>query len=269
VAFVRARFLSPPGGAGVYFDSNSNLASSANRHFAFRGCSFPAGVGKLKQRPGSALDAETMELGGLTIEVGAEPLRVGPGHLTLAKALRTAAPGDRVLLVGGIAEAGLQVKNIKDLTIEAEPGHTVLWKLPPKAGPKTRLLIAENAEGLLLKNITLSGEKRAEVLLGLSGKCPGARFEDVELKDYRSYGVHVTSCQGRKDSPVTFLRTRFAAEGGAGVYFDSKSNQAASANRHFAFLECVFTGKGSRLKQRPGSALDLKTMELGSWRIDR
>jgi hypothetical protein len=53
------------------------------------------------------------------------------------------------------------------------------------------------------------------------------------------------------------------------VYFDSKSNQSASANRHFAFLDCVFAGKGSRLKQRPGSALDAKTMELGSWKIER
>ncbi len=199
-----------------------------------------------------------------------EPIRVGPGQKTLRQAVAKAKSGDRILLTGDVEEANIHLQNIKNLTIEGEEGKLIVWRAPLSAGPDW-LLSINSTEGLLLKNVVLSGEKRTETLVILYGKCPRTKFENVELRDYKKVGVRVYNCEGDKDHPVTFSQVRFATPpGGAGVYFDFNEafKTAFPTNRYFAFRNCSFTGTGSQVRQKHGSPLAANTIDFGGARLD-
>jgi hypothetical protein len=193
-----------------------------------------------------------------------EPIRVDPRlNQTLGKALEGAREGDRIVLQGDITEADLSVRNVKNLTIEAEPGKRVQWRFPPTAVPEAKLLLLESTENFLLKGITLSGEDRAQLLINLFGHCPGARFENLELMGYRKYGLLITNCQGTSDRRVSVSQVRFVTRrGSTALHFDIVPRLPIRENRFFSLRDCTFDGEGRKVTTRTGAPLDTNTLDL-------
>jgi hypothetical protein len=194
-----------------------------------------------------------------------EPLRVdGKRYVSLSHALLNAADGDRIV-VSKIVEETVHVDK-KNLTIEAAPNAAVVWRPPMsmKAGSGGKLLIVANAEGLQLRGITLDGGGRADTLINIFGRCPGTKFERLQLKGFLKQAVYVTNAEGDANNPIRFANCAFDVPAGkTGVLFDIlPSLRPVTQNRHFSFRDCAFQGPGARVRYKRGSAIDKATIEL-------
>jgi serine/threonine protein kinase len=214
--------------------------------------------------------------GGPRKETVRDPIRVGPGHKTsLRQALASASSGDRIILTSDIVEADLLLDGkdgkLKNLTIEGEAGKTVVWRFPARKDKLAKMMVAGYVEGLVLKNLTISGEGRGEILIALYGKCPGTRLENIELKGYQKCGVYVMNCEGSAEQKVQFAQLRFdSPPGGAGVRFDllPRLLVLVDKNRFFAFQGCTFKGGASKVQTTAEAGIDRATMDLDNIKID-
>jgi eukaryotic-like serine/threonine-protein kinase len=198
-----------------------------------------------------------------------EPIRVPGSRPTLQEALRTATPGDRIVLTADVTEANLMVST-KNLTIEAEPGKALVWRCPLTVGPNSKLLLIDKADGLVLKNLTLKGENRADTLLTLYGRCPGVTLEGLKLEGYRKQGILVTNCEGSSDNRVKLLGLRFLSHPGQSAISFTILPQIPDIpkNRFFIIRDCTFDGPGSKVRSGKPTLttepLDRDTIELPS-----
>src|SRR5262249_45275921 len=145
------------------------------------------------------------------------PIRVDPSKQILAQALFDARDGDRIWLLGDVAEADLKVLR-KDVTIEPDPslGRKVTWRCPatpPQAA--NHLLLVSAVSGFQLKDVVLDGGNKLDHLVVLFGRCPGTLLERLELQHYRKAGLYVSNCQGTRDRPVRFTSLRFDSPAGS------------------------------------------------------
>jgi serine/threonine protein kinase len=170
--------------------------------------------------------------------------------------LNKAAPGDRIILQDDVSAGPVVIDGVKQLTIEAEPRKNFTWRYSGSAPDGGIMLVVNGAEGLTLKGITLDGGDRARTLVNLYGRSPGLALQDLKLKNFRKYGVHVTNCEGSAEKYVELTGLTVAAEGGqVGVFFDilpSLKNDVA-VNNHFRIHDCKFTGSGASCRAAPGT----------------
>jgi serine/threonine protein kinase len=167
-----------------------------------------------------------------------------------------AVAGDRLVLQDDVDAGAVQIDGVKHLTIEAEPGKNVTWRYPSGAPDGGILLIVNSAEGLTLKGITLDGGGRARTLVNLCGKSPGLALKNLQLKNYRAYGVHVTNCQGSVEKNVELSALDITTDRNQiGLYFDilDSLKSEVAANSHFRIRACKFTGTGTACKVAPGA----------------
>jgi RNA polymerase sigma factor (sigma-70 family) len=205
-----------------------------------------------------------------------EPIRVdAAAGARLAVVLSKAKPGDHFLLSGEFTEAHVFLKT-QDVVIEPELGKAVVWKAPAGIQPDMKLLtpagiqpdmklLNVQARGCVIKGITFDGEKKATALIGLSGRCPGVRLEDLELRNFTKCGVWVTNCSGMVDNRVTLTSLQFVTQPGqAGVFFDINPTlqNGIEKNAYFAVGRFFFEGAGTKLKTPNPAFVDQPTFEL-------
>ncbi len=204
----------------------------------------------------------------------AEPILVGNGT-SLASVLRRINDGDKIWLTGDITEANLSLTSKKNITIEAEPGKEITWRFPAEAPAETKLIILSSCPGFQLRGITLDGATKAESLVVLYGKSPGATLEKLQLRNFTKNGIVVSNSEGSVEAPITFseLTIKTAAAGQVGVRFEAPAHSALAAkkNANFVLRRCSFSGPGTSLgSSQPEITVDLASMQLpGNIKIER
>jgi hypothetical protein len=192
------------------------------------------------------------------------PIKVDPAAgQRLESVLRTARDGDRIVLQSDITQEVDLLVTKKDLTIEAEPGKTIVWRCPAKLQPTdNKLLLVSGVGGLRLKGITLDGEGRLDNLVVLVGECPGTRLEELHLRGYRKHGILITNCSGTSNRPVVLADLHFLSNRDqAGLFFDILG-PGVPANRHIAVRNCTFLGPGSAIRTPNPAYIDRATVDL-------
>jgi serine/threonine protein kinase len=132
-----------------------------------------------------------------------------PGAATnLKDALRQAKAGYRIIVLDSPMEEEmwlLENRGLpKDITLEADRGTTVVWKLRRSiTKPQTALLTLSHVDGFTLRGFAFDGGGRVKDLLSITGICPGLKIEDITLKDFERTGITFGNCQGTSERPVT------------------------------------------------------------------
>jgi hypothetical protein len=196
---------------------------------------------------------------------GRQPIRVGGANAeTLAQALNRARRGERIILEGDIAEYDLPVRsNLSGLTIEAAPDKTVVWKAPPGAGPKSKLLYIESATNVTIKGIHFDGNGKTEALILLFGKCTGTHLEKLQLRNSREYGVLFSNCEGDGDHRVVLRELEFLTTPTmTAVRFQNLDRQQINQNRFIRLESCKFEGPGKAVTREKELDVDQTTVTI-------
>jgi serine/threonine protein kinase len=181
---------------------------------------------------------------------------------TLHEALRRARQGNRIVILDGrINGAPTDTLNknkvAKDITIEAEPGATVIWRLRDGVAQAPTLLALTQLDGLCLRGFTFDGEGRVQDLIQISDSCPGLKLENLKFQGFERRAISIANVEGKPDRPVLLSNLYFssAKEVEAGIYFDAGKNIIGiPANRHIVVSDLHFDGKFKNkwLVPRPG-----------------
>ncbi len=183
-------------------------------------------------------------------QVQRQPIYLSPaGGLT--GALRSARPGDRIVLQDDLMEADVTVAT-PDITIEAEEGKKVVWKCPPRRNPKeahSKLLMIQAAANVTVKGITFDGQDNADALIILYARCPGTRLENLKLRRPVKNSILISNCVGRADSKVVLHNLDFQTEAGRTAirFHIFPETKALLVNRFLSIRGCDFNGPGDRI----------------------
>jgi hypothetical protein len=180
---------------------------------------------------------------------------------TIEGALRRAKQSSRIIVLDGPIDCGAGFvfdnhKAPKDVTLEAEPGTTVIWRLRRGVPDAPTLVMLTQLDGFVLRGFTFDGEARVQDLLQISGNCPGLKLENLKFQGFKRRGISVGNLAGEAKKPVFLTNLTFssAQEVEAGVYFDAGKNFAGiPANRHIIASELHLEGriKHKTLSARP------------------
>ena len=121
-------------------------------------------------------------------------------HTTLASALRVAKQGDTIRVQSDLEEQirlNEAFRISKDITIEAEPGKKVVWRVPTKVGRKEPILEVANVDGLKIRKITLDGGGQLDQLVQVRGSNPGLTFDQLDLRGFLQFAVYLFNCKIR------------------------------------------------------------------------
>ena len=138
-------------------------------------------------------------------------------YRTVKDAVESAKPHDHIIILDDVWEETVVIsKPASDLVIEPAEGKHVTWRMPSgqRAKPKGVLEIS-NAEGLKLRGFTFEAQNEADSALRLSGRCPGATFEDLTLTEARVSALKFINCAGEEGRPIVVQRCRIASTGTA------------------------------------------------------
>jgi eukaryotic-like serine/threonine-protein kinase len=165
--------------------------------------------------------------------------------------LAKATSGERIILQDNV-EADDVTITVKHLTIEGEPSREIIWRYSDKSSLDGTLLRTNSAEGLVIKGITFDGDNRAKTLLNLYGNSPGLTLKNLHFKNFKTYGIHVTNCEGSPDRYIDMngltFETKFADQ--ICLYFDilEHSKGPIPFDRYFRIHDCRFSGPGTNGK---------------------
>ncbi len=129
---------------------------------------------------------------------------------TVRDALAKAMPGDRIVVQEPLHEEQLDIRNVKDIVIEADPnlGKLVVWRPPPvsRDGPQlNQLLTIANCENVTLKGFLISGQNnpiQTQDAITLFSRCSGVKLEDLRFEKFRRSAVHLINVNGEAGRPV-------------------------------------------------------------------
>jgi hypothetical protein len=182
-----------------------------------------------------------------------QPVRVsraggGPGtYRDVTAALSKVKEGGRIILQDATLDEDLNLHRQtcpKNVTIEGEEGKKVVIQGAKDGDASSPLIRVDTVEGLHLRNLSLDGGGRREKLVLLTGECPGATLEDLDLRGFTRCGVLVMNCKGAAPRPVTFRKLQLHAdkETEAGLLFEVNPKMLIKINEFFLIRECHFEG---------------------------
>ena len=182
--------------------------------------------------------------------------------------LATAKVGDTIVLQDDVVTGEMQII-VKRLTIEADPAKKITWHYSDKAPVDGKLLSLNNAEDLTLRGFTLDGGGRAKTLINLYARAPGLTLKNLELKNFKQYGIHITNCVGSVDKYIELSNLTFTttAPTQIGLYFDIEKHSQSEfpEDRFFRIRDCKFDGPGQHGKVAENAKvkyIDVKQQDL-------
>jgi serine/threonine protein kinase len=165
---------------------------------------------------------------------------------SLHEAVLRSMPGDRVVVRDElIEEEQLDLSEAKkQVTIEAEPGKTVVWRCPEQAADSKQLLFFRDAERVCVRGFILDGGNRLDQIALLTGDCPGLKLENLQFRGFKRSAILVANCAGRTDMRVVVSDSTVNAteESQAAVTFMVHPRVRPKVNRHILFRGCRFEG---------------------------
>jgi hypothetical protein len=172
----------------------------------------------------------------------------GPGAVPdLMVALHRVKAGGRIVIQDPTVDQEVNLNHQdcpRGVTIEGEPGRTVVWQGPNRPDELTALLSVDGVEDLHLRNLTFDGGDRRQKLVLLTGSCPGTDLDNLALRGFTRCAVLVMNCKGTAERPVVFRNLHLgpvkAAE--AGLLFDVNPAMLIKVNDYFRIQDCRFEG---------------------------
>lgn len=137
---------------------------------------------------------------------------VGPqGVPSIAKALEGAKPGDRIVVtLPRIRESVVFNAKARGVTIESWPiGRIVPWQPPADHSPGKPMIQISNVDGFRIKGFDFDGTNQADVLLSVTGVCPGLSLESSMLRGFRQAGIDLVAALGAPERPIRMDGLRF------------------------------------------------------------
>jgi len=168
----------------------------------------------------------------------------GSTYRTVYSAWHNAKPGDRIVLRGTTDEPPVILENRDNITLEAEPGKTFVWKSPPNWSPNLRtktLLDLRKLSGVTFRGVTFDGANTADRLVSIFDRCPGLKFERCSFVNFKKQGVYLYNAEGDKDRPIEFRdgTIKTGEKTAAGVYFDHNANAGYLPKTRFVTFQGV------------------------------
>jgi serine/threonine protein kinase len=157
--------------------------------------------------------------------------------------------GARIIVQMDLSESGVIIST-PNVTIETDHDNPLIWKSREGDAANSNLLTVSSAPGFHLKGFLLDGVNRPESLIVLFGHCPGARFENLELKNFLKQGIYVSNCEGSPEARILMSRLHFTTQvNQAGLFFHLGVNSDITKNRFFTIRDdCSFDGPGTKIK---------------------
>jgi serine/threonine protein kinase len=186
-------------------------------------------------------------LGGTRWYVSRQGIADANACLTIRDALRKISSGDHIVVMDEMIDEQLDLRDVKNLTIEAAPGRMVLWHYPEREsrGGEPYLFRVHNVENLRINGFSLDGRGQLDQLVFITGHCPGLCLESLKLSGARKSGIVVVNGAGTRSNPVSFLDLEFKTQGlkEAGLMFKIEVKIAdPKINEHFVVSDCFFDG---------------------------
>jgi serine/threonine protein kinase len=194
----------------------------------------------------------------------------------LKAAFRKVIAGGRIVVLDDTIEttpsaiSGLQ----RGVTLEAEAGKRVVWRLPPswqppenekRTGP-TSFLTFGPLDGFRLRGFTIDGGDKVDDLVVVFDKCPGLTLEDVTLKGFNHSGVAFVSCKGTSDSRITLrdIKVEGSPKAAAALSFRILPRSPITINSHIVVEDDLKTAGpiGKLVLGEPESTIDKDTVTL-------
>jgi serine/threonine protein kinase len=168
---------------------------------------------------------------------------------SLAKAVAAAKAGDRIQLLDANVEEHLDLDGRKqaippNLTIESNRPATdaSVWRRPSDRPQKAPLLSLTQVDGLTVKGtVVFNGEGEVDHLIKVSGRCPGLRFEGVQLTNFKQSAVQLQDCTGEAKAPITLTGLRISRRDAAGALLVAPGTGASHVRVSNCRLEGPFT----------------------------
>jgi hypothetical protein len=166
-------------------------------------------------------------------------------YLSLRDALEKAKPGDHIIIRDELIEEHIDLKRRKGITIEGERGRNVIWRSPRNARASVPILSVERVEDVRITGLTLDGQGRVDMLLRMTGRCPGLTLDHLTLTDAKECAVSIASCSGSESRPVSLSDLKVTASQTleAGIVLEvSPTATETQVNDHLTVQDCWFEG---------------------------
>jgi hypothetical protein len=164
---------------------------------------------------------------------------------TVLAAVKRARPGDHIIVEDEVWEEEFPPLNsVKNVTLQAEDGKMVEWRIPDLKHEPKQFVVLSNVEGWLIQGFSFDGRNRVEDVILLTGSCAGVTVRNVEVQGFRKRGINVVNCAGRSMQPVTLqhLTIRTKDEKEAGIALDTVKIVPDPRNEHILVKDCRFEG---------------------------
>jgi serine/threonine protein kinase len=184
-----------------------------------------------------------------------------PGDPGFEDFIKRAKMNERIILQEDVAADEVHIDDTKNLTIEAAAGKTITWRYSDKGRVGGTMLVVNGGDGVTVKGIAFDGDRRARTLINLYGPSAGLKLKDLQLTNFKQYGVLVINCEGSSERRVSLTGLRFTTtdKEQVGLYFETKL-PTKTFNRCFLINDCTFAGPGVFGKTAPGS--EVKDMDV-------
>lgn len=205
-AFTMSRIGDPPGSVQSKATSDAKPAVTKAE---------PKAEVKLKETP----PAEKVPEGAIVVSSNSRTP-------TLAMALATAKPGDRILIAERSHREALTIANPPvNISIESWPPDAppVVWRPPADHSAAKPLIDISNARGLKLRGIHLEGAGQVRDLVQVRGNSAGLTIDDVRLATYGRSGLRFVNAAGAAAQPIRVNHVRVAVTSSVptGIAFDA------------------------------------------------
>jgi hypothetical protein len=188
----------------------------------------------------------------------------GPNNPTIDQALASVRANGHIILDSDIVASGVTVK-WPGLTIESAPGQGYHWRCPDNADPRMPLLSVDSAEGLKIINVNFDGNKKADTLIQIRGKCPGLTLQNLALSRFKYYGIRMFNAEGTEQQPILFkgLTITEVEPSQSGIRFDL--DQSDSRHRPNSWIR-ISDSKSAHGKLKvtasPGAVANLEPADI-------
>jgi hypothetical protein len=156
---------------------------------------------------------------------------------TLTDAIAAALPGDVIAIADPRLEmipVRLSGEAKKNIRIEsANPGQPAVLVMKPEINTRQLCLIEiASARGVVLAGLTLEIEGRLDFGIGLVGKCPDVKLENVHVKNPKTAGIRLQNLAGDPEQPVLLHQVRVSSAKpiDSAIWFFSNSTQVPNAH---------------------------------------
>jgi eukaryotic-like serine/threonine-protein kinase len=202
------------------------------------------------------------------------PLHVDPSgadktaYRTIKEAVSHAITNDHIVLMADVAESDVHIFRKENLVIESAPDKRFVWSFPD-GSTGHKLIGVDASPGFEMKGVALDGKGKADYLITLFSDCRGLKLHDIDLRDFKSCGVYVASCDGTANQPIMLSDLRFTTKdaGQSGLYFTFISS-SIQTTEHFVVEHCNLSGPGRPvLATNPGAVQGVKLPD--GWKIEQ